>query len=216
MKALIRKLIVGLFRIFGFYSLKTTIRSYSNVAYTLRIKSRFKNLGEGVLFREIESLLGEQYISIGVNSVFDDGLTLTAWDKYEYIGGNGINKENQIFTPEITIGDNCIFGAWNHITAINKIKIGDNCLTGKWVTITDNGHGSTDVENMKLPPIMRRLHSKGEVVLGNNVWIGDKATILPGVHIGDGAIIAANAVVTKDVPAYSVVAGNPAIVLKMF
>ena len=62
---------------------------------------------------------------------------------------------------------------------------------------------------------MRPTTSKGRVVIGNNVWIGDKATILPGVTIGDGAIIAANAVVTKDVPQYSVVGGNPAKVIKI-
>ena len=51
------------------------------------------------------------------------------------------------------------------------------------------------------------------VVIGENVWIGDKATILPGVSIGDGAVIGANAVVTKDVPPYSVVVGNPAKII---
>ena len=61
---------------------------------------------------------------------------------------------------------------------------------------------------------MRSVMSKGPVIIGNDVWIGDKATILPGVTIGDGAVIAANAVVTKDVPAYSVVAGNPAKIVK--
>lgn len=56
--------------------------------------------------------------------------------------------------------------------------------------------------------------SKGPVIIGQNVWVGDKATILPGVTIGDGAVIGANSVVTKDVPPYSIVGGNPAKVLK--
>ena len=55
---------------------------------------------------------------------------------------------------------------------------------------------------------------KGPVIIEDNVWIGDKATILSGVKIGKGAIVAANAVVTKDVPAYSVVAGNPAKIIR--
>ena len=87
-------------------------------------------------------------------------------------------------------------------------------LTGKWVTITDNSHGETDKDTLGMRPQKRTITSKGPVVIGNNVWIGDKATILPGVTIGDGAVIAANAVVTKDVPPYSVVGGNPAKVIK--
>ncbi|MBR0310679.1 MAG: hypothetical protein IJQ97_07320 [Paludibacteraceae bacterium] len=53
-----------------------------------------------------------------------------------------------------------------------------------------------------------------KVVIDDNVWIGEKSSILPGVHIGRGAIVAANSVVTHDVPAYSVVAGVPAKVIK--
>ena len=67
---------------------------------------------------------------------------------------------------------------------------------------------------MHIKPNDRDVVSKGPVVIGNNVWIGDKATILPGVTIGDGAVIAVNAVVTKDVPVYSVAAGNPARIIK--
>jgi acetyltransferase-like isoleucine patch superfamily enzyme len=60
----------------------------------------------------------------------------------------------------------------------------------------------------------RRLSSKGPVVIGDKVWIGDKVTILSGVTIGDGAVVAANSVVAKDVPAYCVVAGVAAKVVK--
>ena len=56
---------------------------------------------------------------------------------------------------------------------------------------------------------------KGDTRIGNDVWIGEKATIMPGVTVGDGAVIAAHAVVTKDVPAYAVVGGNPARTIRM-
>ncbi len=56
---------------------------------------------------------------------------------------------------------------------------------------------------------------KGDTIIGNDVWIGQNVTFLPGVKVGDGAIIGANSVVRKDVAAYSVVAGNPAEVLRM-
>ena len=65
-------------------------------------------------------------------------------------------------------------------------------------------------------PQKRELSSKGIIKIGDNVWIGDKATILSNVSIGDGSIVAANSVVTKNVPPYSVVAGNPARVIKTF
>ena len=63
-------------------------------------------------------------------------------------------------------------------------------------------------------PLERNIVSKGEVNIGDNVWIGDKVTILPGVHIGDWAVIGANAVVVKDVRPYTVVGGNPAKIIK--
>lgn len=63
--------------------------------------------------------------------------------------------------------------------------------------------------NMK-PPAISDLPLKGDTVIGNDVWIGQNAVILPGVHIGDGAIIGANSVVGSDVEPYSIVVGNPA------
>ena len=92
--------------------------------------------------------------------------------------------------------------------------IGDNFLTGKWVTITDNSHGETTIDMLSLHPSARPVVSKGPVFSGKNVGGGEKATILPGVTIGDGAVVAANSVVNKDIPPFSVVAGVPAIVVK--
>lgn len=86
-------------------------------------------------------------------------------------------------------------------------------MTGKWVTISDNNHGLTDSKSLQIPPLKRTVVSKGPVIIKENVWIGDKATVLAGVTIGQGAIVAANAVVTKDVPPYSIVAGAPAKIL---
>ena len=65
------------------------------------------------------------------------------------------------------------------------------------------------------PPPLDALPLKGDTVVGNDVWIGQNATILPGIHIGDGAIIGLNSVVGSDIPAYAVAAGNPARVVRM-
>ena len=64
------------------------------------------------------------------------------------------------------------------------------------------------------PPHLDELPRKGDIVIGNDVWIGRNSVILPGVRIGDGAIIAAQSVVARDVPAYTVARGNPARHLK--
>lgn len=151
-------------------------------------------------------------ITIGDGTAFGEQIFLTAWTSFACIK-NG-KEFLQEFTPSIIIGENCHFGFNNHITAINNITIGNNILTGKWVTITDNSHGEVTLEQMHQDPLKRPVVSKGPVHIGDNVWIGDKATILPNVSIGDGAIIAANAVITKDVPPYSVAAGNPAKIIK--
>lgn len=180
------------------------IQIFINYFYSQWVSLEFKKIGVGVTFNYSSTLKGCDNISIGCNTSFGKHLILTAWTKYF----------DQTFTPQISIGNNCSFGEYNHITSINGIIIGNGVLTGRWVTITDNGHGTTNYESMQEAPVFRHLYSKGKVVIGDNVWIGDKATVLPGVTIGKGSVIAANSVVVKDVPNYCVVAGNPAIIIK--
>ena len=87
-------------------------------------------------------------------------------------------------------------------------------LFKKKKTIDEPERKDIPKENIDISPIKRELSSKGGIVIGNNVWIGDKCTILSGVSIGDGCIIAANSVVTQNVPSYTVVAGVPAKIIK--
>ncbi|MDO5481839.1 MAG: acyltransferase [Bacteroidaceae bacterium] len=173
--------------------------------YTFWIISKLCN-AKNVYFKYPINLIGGEYIKIGKGSSFNKYNILSAWDRFIV---NGKSKK-----PRLRIGESCHFGEFNHITCANEIRIGDNLLTGRWVTITDNSHGNSDMKTLLSPPTFRPITSKGKVVIGNNVWIGDKATVLPGVIIGDGVIIAANAVVTKNIPSYCVVAGNPAQIIK--
>jgi acetyltransferase-like isoleucine patch superfamily enzyme len=166
----------------------------------------FKHIGENCILGKHSIYLGEQYISIGKNTSFGDYGMLTAYEQYAHA--------QQTFTPHIIIGENCCIGTQSHITAINSITIGNNVLTGPRILITDNAHGDIDAKTLDMEPMMRPLISKGKVIIGDNVWIGEGAMILPNVHIGEGAIIAANSVVTKDIPAYSIAAGVPAKIIK--
>lgn len=149
-------------------------------------------------------LIGGEYITVGNETCLGKSIVLTAWDYFK----------GQKFTPSISIGNGVSIGDYSHITAIDKIVIGDGVLTGRYVTITDNSHGLPDLNDANVLPTNRTLTSKGPVIIGENVWIGEKASIMPGVIIGKGSVVAANAVVTKDVLPYCMVAGVPAKVIK--
>jgi acetyltransferase-like isoleucine patch superfamily enzyme len=145
-----------------------------------------------------------KYISIGNGFKAMHNLRIEAWDEYK----------GQTFTPVISIGDNVILNSDVHIGAINKIEIHDNVLIASRVFITDHFHGDTQISSLKVPPADRPLISKGPVVIHKNVWIGEGASILPGVTIGEGSIVGTNAVVTKSFPSFSIIAGVPAVLIK--
>lgn len=152
----------------------------------------------------VNSIIGQRNIFIEEKTGFGKEAVVTAWTNYM-----GVD-----YQPIIKIGKRCNFGDYIHITCIKSIKIGNDVLTGRWVTISDNDHGKTDYDTLSISPVNRILDSKGGIFIDDKVWIGDKATILSGVSIGKCSVIAANAVVTKNVPPYSVVAGNPAKIIK--
>ncbi|MCM0761205.1 MULTISPECIES: Vat family streptogramin A O-acetyltransferase [Sporomusa] len=108
----------------------------------------------------------------------------------------------------------------------DKLIIGKFCAVAEGVTFIMNGanHRMDGITTYpfnifgggweKAAPAVEQLPFKGDTVVGNDVWIGQKVTIMPGVKIGDGAIIAANATVTKNVEPYAIVGGNPARLIK--
>ena len=189
---------------FRIYSAICSIKKY---VYTGLFKRHFKTFGKGSEIKpSFLMLIGPQFISVGENCYIGSRVQLTAWDS-NYIGGD--------YKPEIILGDGVSIGDESQVTAINKIVIGNGVLTGKKVLITDNSHGEVCRELMDIAPVKRQVVSKGPVIIGNNVWIGEKATIVANVKIGNGAVVAANSVVTKDVPPYCVVAGCPAKIVKV-
>jgi len=122
------------------------------------------------------------------------------------------------------IGD-WTYGAPNvvHHDQETRLRIGRFCSIAKGVTILLDGDHRTDwIATYPFSAIVDcargcvgHPRSKGDIEIGNDVWIGRDAVILSGVTIGDGAVVAARAVVTRDVPPYSIVAGNPARIVRM-
>ena len=112
---------------------------------------------------------------------------------------------------ELIIGARVIFGHHCTIGCKERIEIGDDCLLAEMVSIRDHDHNfaRTDI------PIRAQGATAAPVVIGRDVWLGAKVTVLKGVTIGDGAIIGANAVVTRDIPAMAIAVGIPARVIRM-
>lgn len=150
-------------------------------------------------------LKGGKYIHVGNDFFCDQRLRLEAWD----------NFLDELFNPIIIIGNNVSIQKDCHIGAINKIVIGDNVLLASKVYISDHSHGEISKEVLSLPPSKRNLFSKGPVIIENNVWLGEGVVVLPNVTIGENTIVGANSVVTKSFPKNSVIAGNPAKLIRI-
>lgn len=146
--------------------------------------------------------------------------------------------KNVITRPNIEIGDYTYYDDTNgadkfeeHVTHHyeflgDKLIIGKFCQIASGIKIIMNGanHRMNSVTTYpfnimgngweKVTPKLEDLPFKGDTIIGNDVWIGQNVTILPGVHIGDGAIIGANSVVAKDIPAYYIAGGNPCKIIR--
>ena len=147
--------------------------------------------------------------------------------------------KNVITAPNIHVGDYTYYDDLEHPTEFqqrnvlfnypefgDQLIIGKFCAIGKGVEFVMNGanHRMASVTTYpfnifahgweKCIPALDELPLKGDTVVGNDVWIGQHVTVLPGVHIGDGAIIGANAVVASDILPYTIAAGNPCRVIR--
>ena len=122
----------------------------------------------------------------------------------------------------ISIGDGFTMGDYCQIEGSGGVSIGNNVLFASKVFISTNSHGvysdrweGTKQSDPDIPPEQREVYGK-PVTIEDNVWVGNGAMILMGVNIGRGAVIGAGSIVTKDVPAHSIVAGAPARVIKKY
>lgn len=152
--------------------------------------------------------------SCGKMVFFDRNVRFLRFKKNVHVGDNVLIKEGARFCScnedaEILIGKNTTIGYHTFIFSSAQITIGDNCLIAPFVYIVDSDHG-TDRDKL----INLQENISAPIKVGNDVWIGSNASLLKGVNIGDGAIIAANSVVTKDVSPYHIVGGTPARKIK--
>lgn len=154
--------------------------------------------GKGISFNVINSIKGRLRIDI-----FYGGRILIG----KFLMSRGPLYLKCMESGKLQIGNNCFFNHNCSVTCNENIIIGDNCMFANNVVIIDHDHKIED------GVINDSLVSK-PVIIGDNVWCGANVTILKGVSIGNGAIIAAGAVVTKDVLPYTIVGGIPAKFIK--
>ena len=124
--------------------------------------------------------------------------------------GKKVNIEhNAIFSPKVSLGDYSGIGV--NAKIYGRCTIGDYVMMGEDCTIITRNH---KFDRTDVPMMEQGFEEEKPVCIGNDVWIGDRVMIMPGVHIGDGCVIGAGSVVTRDIPPYSVAAGVPAKVIR--
>lgn len=167
--------------------------------FSFRYNSVFRILGEGAFLYRPFRIDGAEMIELGPKTVFQRG----GWLYCSGVDG---------LAASLRIGEGCVFGYNNHITAVRDVQIGSNVLTANNVYISDNVHGYEDISK----PVMHQpVRFKRAVVIGDGCWIGENACIM-GARIGKNCVVGANAVVTTDMPNYSVAVGVPAIVVRQY
>lgn len=169
----------------------------------LRRPFGLKTLGKGSSLLHPRHLEGRNFISIGSRS-----LTLG----HSYIAA--ITQYGQLrYSPSISIGNDVYIGRHCYLTAMNEISIGDGCVLSEHVYITDLFHGTDPRKGL----IMQQpIETKGPVRIGPNCFLGYRATVMPNVTLGEWCIVGANSVVTSSFPAYSMIAGAPARLIKVY
>lgn len=127
--------------------------------------------------------------------------------------GKTVDESFRVFPPfytdfgkNVTVGKNVFINACCHFQDYGGVSLGDGCQIGHNVVFATLNHG--------LAPEDRQTTYPAPITLGKNVWVGSNSTILQGVTIGDNAVIAAGAVVTKDVPENTIVGGVPARIIR--
>lgn len=127
-------------------------------------------------------------------------------------------NHNNLEGALIEIGENVEINDDVHIAAVESVKIGNNVLIASKVYISDHNHGSYKGYNQDSPlttPNSRKIYTS-PVKIEENVWLGEFVCVLQGVTIGEGSIIGAMSIVSRDIPPYSIAVGSPAKVIKIY
>jgi acetyltransferase-like isoleucine patch superfamily enzyme len=161
------------------------------------------SMGERSVFRRPWTLANRSAITIGARTRIGSGATMHPLASYR----------GQPLAGRIDIGSDVYIGGRFYVFACGTIEIGDGCVLSEDVYVTDNSHGLDPRAGLIMD---QPLTSRGPVRIGRHVFIGYGASILDGVTLGDHCVVGTRSVVTRSFPAYSMVAGVPARLIKTF
>lgn len=187
----------------AYLKLQNWIKRKKAQLYTSVIRSDFGGIGKGTLIYPPFHSNNVSTVHLGENCQVHAGGWIDTVGEY-----CGVRHDSRI-----DIGDGTYFGHRVHIIACSHMSIGKNVVVADNVYISDLFHGFEDIDT---PILATPLISPGPVVIEDQVWLGERVCIMPNVRIGKHSVIGANAVVTKDIPPYSVAVGIPAKVIRQF
>lgn len=165
------------------------------------------------LFKSICREVGDRFCLVNGIPWIEGHLDIYIGEKVTLNGITTLSGATVWEKPSLYIGDGSYIGYQVTITVGPMIKIGRNVLVADRVSLIGyDGHPLDPIERMKHQPAPKEEGKP--IIIEDNVWICSNATVLKGVTVGEGAVVATHAVVTADVPPYTVVAGNPARVVK--
>jgi acetyltransferase-like isoleucine patch superfamily enzyme len=181
---------------------------------------RVSFIGSGLMLGRGVRLVNKKNIKFGKWVKIDDYTTLNALGKDALSIGNNssigafsrviISTSFNHIGEHIRIGDNVGIGEYAYLGGGGGLEIGDNCIIGQYLSCHPENHNFEDLDL----DIRHQGVTRSGITIGQNCWIGSKVTITDGVGIGPNCVLAAGAVITKSMPANSVVGGVPARVLK--
>jgi acetyltransferase-like isoleucine patch superfamily enzyme len=160
--------------------------------YTMFWKFLGLKIGQGTYIRKNINVTWPHQVKLGKNCKLEHGV----YFHYDGIYSNG---------PSICIGDDVFIGNNTEFNITDKITIGENCLIASGCKFIDHSHGFKYGQVIKI-----QKSSKKAINIGSDVWLGCNVIVLKGVNIGNGAVVAAGAVVTKSIPENEIWAGVPA------
>ncbi len=162
--------------------------------------------------KEYQALLGRVYgTTAGADTYLSPAAAIIGFPPKEtfQIGANGFVAGGAYITGEVKLGSHCTVNPY--ATIRGRFRAGDGVRIGTYACIVGFNHGHARIDI----PIHEQPHTSKGIVFGDDIWAGAHVTVVDGVTVGSHTILAAGAVVTRDVPDYAIVGGNPAKILRM-